>query len=196
MHILGIAGSLRAGSYNRRLLLAAARVVPAGATFEISPRLDVIPAYDEDVDTDAPPAAVTELRAAIARADAVLIATPEYNGSPPGHLKNALDWASRPYATSVLRGRPVAVVGASTGSSGAVHAQVELRRVLAATGARVLDGALAVGRAAEAFDASRGLADPVLAAKLREIVCDLVALAREAPLELTGGPDAHPRAAA
>src|SRR5213079_502228 len=108
---------------------------------------------------DPAPPAVAAFRAALAGADAVLFATPEYNSSIPGQLKNALDWASRPFATNVLRNRPVAVVGASTGAFGAVWAQAELRKVLAAAGARVVDGEVAVGHASERFDADGALTD-------------------------------------
>jgi chromate reductase len=196
MRILGIPGSLRTGSHNRRLLLAAARALPPGAAFEIGPALAPIPGYDEDLDGDVPAAGVADLRAAIAGADALLLATPEYNGSFPGHLKNALDWASRPYATNVLRGKPVAVIGASTGRSGAVHAQADLRRVLHASGARVLDRELALGRAAEAFRATGDLADPVLTSALRGVVAGLVALALEVRRGAATGPDTPPGLAA
>ena len=111
-----------------------------------------MPPFDEDAEAAPAPAAVADLRAAIAAADAVLFATPEYNGSVPGQLKNALDWVSRPYATNPLRNTPVAVVGASTGGFGAVWAQADLRRILARIGARVLDTELAVGHADTGFD--------------------------------------------
>jgi chromate reductase, NAD(P)H dehydrogenase (quinone) len=137
MKILAIAGSLRRESHNRRLLLAAAELLPPGVDFEMFEGLKAVPPYDQDDDLEPAPPAVARLRAAIAGADALLIATPEYNSSIPGQLKNALDWASRPIASSVLRNKPVAVVGASTGAFGAVWAQAELRKVLGATGAGV-----------------------------------------------------------
>jgi chromate reductase len=118
------------------------------------------------------------LRADIAAADALLFATPEYNSSIPGGLKNALDWASRPYATNVLRHKPAAVVGASTGFFGAVWAQAELRRVLETCGARVLDRQLPLARAFEAFAPDGSLADPALAAALRDILVELLRLVR------------------
>src|SRR5207249_3360278 len=115
------------------------------------------------------PAAVANLRDAIAGADAILFATPEYNHSIPGQLKNALDWASRPLATNPLRNKPVGVVGASAGAFGAVWAQAELRKVLAATGARVVEGEVAVGHAHERFDGDGDLGDD-LRGQLAEVV--------------------------
>src|SRR5438309_8101917 len=160
MKVLGISGSVRRESYNRRLLAAAAELLPPGVDFELWGGLKTVPPYDEDDDGDIAPAPVAELRAAIAGADAVLIATPEYNSSIPGVLKNAIDWASRPIATSVLRNKPVAVIGASTGAFGAVWAQGELRKVLGATGARVTEVELAVGHAHEHMVEAGHLAGP------------------------------------
>ena len=128
-------------------------LLPDDVELELWDGLRAVPPYDEDDDVEPAPAAVADLRDAIAGADAILFATPEYNHSVPGQLKNALDWASRPLATNPLRNKPVAVVGASTGAFGAVWAQAELRKVLAATGARVVDGEVAVGHAHERFDA-------------------------------------------
>ena len=150
-----ISGSLRRDSWNTKLLDAAAELLPPGVEFELYDGLKAVPPYDEDDDTADAPAAAAHLRAAIAGADAILFATPEYNSSVPGQLKNALDWASRPLATNPLRNKPVAVVGASTGAFGAVWAQAELRKVLAATGARVVDGEVAVGHAPTRFDERR-----------------------------------------
>ena len=174
MKVLGISGSLRRDSYNTKLLRAAAAFFGADVEFEIWERLKAVPPYDEDDDTDPAPAAVAELRAAIAGADAILFATPEYNSSIPGQLKNALDWASRPFPTNVLRNKPVAVVGASTGMFGAVWSQAELRKVLAAIGARVVEGEVAVGRAPMRFDEHGRLADDDLRARLSEVVDALV----------------------
>jgi chromate reductase len=142
MQILGIAGSLRAGSYNRRLLGLAAEALPTGIELSLWEGLRDVPPYEV-------PAPVAELRQSVRQADAVLIATPEYNGSIPGALKNALDWASRPVMTNVFRGKPVAVIGASTGAFGAVWAQAETRKVLGLMGARVVSVELALGHAAE-----------------------------------------------
>jgi chromate reductase len=153
MRILAIPGSVRAESHNARLLRHLAEQAPQGIAVDVYEGLKSVPPYDQDDDTATPPAPVAELRAAIDRADAILIATPEYNHSIPGVLKNALDWASRPKDTAVLRFKPVAVTGASTGRFGAVWAQAEVRKVLGATGARVIDTQdVAIALAHEAFD--------------------------------------------
>jgi chromate reductase, NAD(P)H dehydrogenase (quinone) len=159
MRILAISGSLRRGSHNTMLLRAAEELLPPGDELVLWDGLREVPPYDEDDDVDPAPAAVASLRAAVAEADAVLIATPEYNSSVPGALKNALDWASRPYATNVFRSKPVAVIGSSTGLFGAVWAQAEARKVLGTMGARVAEVEVAVGRAAEKFDADGRLVD-------------------------------------
>ena len=175
MKILGLAGSLRRDSHNRKLLRAAARQLPPGAELVEFDRLAEIPPYDEDLDVSPAPEPVAALREAIATADAVLIATPEYNSSVPGVLKNALDWASRPFPNNALRGKPTAVVGASTGLFGAVWAQAEARKVLGAIGADVLDVELPVGLADDAFDDQGELVDPDLHGGLGEIVAQLTA---------------------
>ena len=172
MQILGISGSLRAGSHNTRLLHATARELPDGAELEIWGGLGAVPPYNEDED-DPLPESVADLKAALARADAVLFATPEYNSSIPGQLKNAIDWASRPFAENPLRGKPVAVVGASTNAFGALWAQDDLRRVLARLGARVLDGGLPVSRAPERFDETGALADEEIRDGLRGVLASL-----------------------
>jgi chromate reductase len=174
MRVLGISGSLRADSYNRKLLAAAGELLLEDVDFEIWDGLKAIPPYDEGDDTVPAPPAVAALREAIAGADAVLFATPEYNSSIPGVLKNAVDWASRPLATNVLRNKPVAVIGASTGMFGAVWAQADLRKVLAACGARVLDAEVPVGHAATRFDDDGALTDDNVRARLSEVVGDLV----------------------
>jgi chromate reductase len=130
MRVLCISGSLRRDSYNRKLLRAAGELAPPAAELVHWHGLKALPPFDED-DEHAPGAAVVALREAIARADALLIATPQYNASLPGQLKNALDWASRPYESNVLRGKPVAVIGASPSPSGAARSQAEARTVLA-----------------------------------------------------------------
>jgi chromate reductase len=178
MRVLGISGSLRRDSHNSKLLRAAADLLPDNTELELFDGLRAVPPYDEDDDVAAAPAAVSELREAIAGADAVLFATPEYNHSVPGQLKNALDWASRPFVSNPLRGKPVAVVGASTGAFGAVWAQAELRKVLAATGARVVDGEVAVGHVHDGFDSDGRLVDEALCGTFAEIVETLVAEAR------------------
>jgi chromate reductase len=148
MRVLGISGSLRRDSHNTELLRAAATLLPSGVEFELYEGLRDIPPYDEDED-NSQVQPVLDLKERIAAADAVLFATPEYNHSIPGHLKNALDWVSRPLADTPLKGKPVAVIGASTGMFGAVWAQAELRKVLGAIGARVLDRELPVPMADE-----------------------------------------------
>jgi chromate reductase, NAD(P)H dehydrogenase (quinone) len=150
--ILGISGSLRRDSHNTSLLRAAAEAAGPDVGLELYARLKEIPPYDEDDDVHPRPASVARLNAAITGADAVLFATPEYNASIPGQLKNAIDWISRPVATNVLRNKPVVVVGASIGAFGAAWAQAELRRVLAALGARVLDVELPVPHAHTRFE--------------------------------------------
>ena len=181
MKVLGISGSLRADSHNRRLLLEAAPLLPAGAELALYDGLKDVPPYDEDDDVDPAPAGAAHFRAALADADAVLIATPEYNSSIPGVLKNALDWASRPLATNPLRNKPVAVIGASTGMFGAVWAQAELRKVLSAIGARVVEAELAVGQAERKREDGR-LLDDELELQLREGLEALVTAARERTL--------------
>jgi chromate reductase len=174
MRVLGISGSLRSGSHNTALLRAAAELLPPPAKLELFDRLKDVHPYDADDDVDPVPEGARRLREAIARADAVLIATPEYNHSIPGQLKNAIDWASRPFPDNVLQGKPVAVIGASTGMFGAVWAQAELRKVLGATGARVIERELPVPNAETAFDEQGRLADPELRRQLEEILAELV----------------------
>jgi chromate reductase, NAD(P)H dehydrogenase (quinone) len=171
--VLGVAGSLRRGSVNRALLAAATHELPPGAVLRTWDGLAAVPAFDEDRETDPVPAPVAALRAAIAGAGALLIATPEYNGSLPGALKNALDWASRPYGASVLEGRAVAVVGAGPGPTGAADAQADLVRVLGRAGARVLGGPLPVPSALRAFDERGRLRDPELRAALAAVLAGL-----------------------
>jgi chromate reductase len=166
--VLGISGSLRRRSHNTALLRAAAKLLPPGVELEIFEGLRELPPYDEDLDLEPAHPAVARLRAAIAGADAVLIATPEYNGSIPGVLKNALDWASRPFPDNALRGKPVAVIGASTGLFGAVWAQAETRKVLGLSGAEVIEGELPIGHADAAFAPDGGLVDPDQQAALAE----------------------------
>jgi chromate reductase, NAD(P)H dehydrogenase (quinone) len=170
MKVLAISGSLRSASHNTQLLRAAEELSPAEVDFVLYDGLKGVPPYDEEDDVHPAPPAVAALRRAIAEADAVLIATPEYNSSVPGHLKNALDWVSRPVTTNPLRSKPVAVVGASTGAFGAVWAQAELRKVLAAIGARVVDAEVAVGHAPTRFDEHGRLEDESLQEQLAETV--------------------------
>ena len=176
MRVLTISGSLRPGSLNSLLLRAAEEQAPAGVQIDRFTSLAEIPPFHGDrAETAAVPAAVQDLRDRIAVADAVLIATPEYNGSIPGALKNALDWASRPFATNVFRGKPVAVIGSSTGLFGAIWAQEELRKVLGAMGARVADVELGVGQAEQKFDADGLLVDEETRERLRAALAALAA---------------------
>ena len=175
MNILAIAGSLRSDSYNRRLLEAAAAEAPSGVEIQVWDGLALVPPYSEDLDVHPAPPAVTELRRSIAEADAVLIATPEYNGSIPGQLKNALDWASRPFPANPLRGKPAAVVSASPSPYGAVWARKELRKVLGVIGARVIDAECAVASVHQCFDAEGRLHDEPVRARLRDLLAQLAA---------------------
>ncbi len=181
MRILAIPGSVRRESHNRSLLRHLAEQAPVGVVVELWDGLKTIPPYDEDDDGELAPASVRDLRDAIAAADGLLLATPEYNSSIPGVLKNALDWASRPRASTPIQGKPAAVVGASTGSFGAVWAQAELRKVLRSTGARVVELDLSVARAHEIFDE----AHPAAIADHDERVAEVLeALAAEVALDL------------
>ena len=176
MRILAISGSLRNGSLNTRLLRGIAEQAPAGVEIQLWERLRAIPPYDADGDTEPAPEPVRALREAIADADGLLFATPEYNSSIPGVLKNAIDWASRPRATTPLQGKPAAVVGATTGQFGAVWAQADLRKVLGSTGARVVDLELPVAKADTLLE-QRGslLANELLDDRSAEILEALVA---------------------
>jgi chromate reductase len=174
MKILGLSGSLRRDSYNARLLRAAASELPPEAELVVWDAVRDLPYYDEDLDVDPVPESVAALRRAVAEADALLISTPEYNASIPGALKNAIDWASRPRATSSLKGTPALVVGASTGLFGAVWAQAETRKILKTAGADPLEEEVPVGQAHEAFAEDGSLRDPDLRAALADAVGALV----------------------
>ncbi len=172
MRILGIAGSLRRGSYNHLLLRAAAERAPKGMTVDIYSEMKSMPLFDEDLEGQNGPEAVTRLRQQVLAADGILIATPEYNQSMPGVLKNAIDWLSRP-PDEVLAGKPVAVIGATSGRWGTRLAQAAVRQTLYAAEAIVLPKpALYLRNAANAFDsegrltdqATRGMLDAVLIA--------------------------------
>ena len=177
MNVIGLSGSLRAGSHNAKLLRAAGDLLPPEADLTLYEGLKSIPPFDED-DEHTRPDSVQALFDAIAAADAVLVSTPEYNHSIPGQLKNALDWLSRPLAESPLRNKPAAVVGTSTGLFGAVWAQAEARKVLAAIGARVIDRELPIGLADSAFTPEGALTEDdhslALAGILAELRAELV----------------------
>ncbi|MGD9694318.1 MAG: NADPH-dependent FMN reductase [Thermoleophilia bacterium] len=177
MRILGISGSLREDSHNTRLLEAARRELPDGVELRVFDGLGDVPPYNQDLDHDPRPEGVERMREAVRSADAVLVATPEYNSSIPGVLKNALDWMSRPLAESPLRNMPVAVIGASTGAFGAVWSQAEARKVLKAIGARVVEGEVGVGHVHERLGPDGELADDELRDRLRELLRELVAAA-------------------
>jgi chromate reductase, NAD(P)H dehydrogenase (quinone) len=180
--VLGISGSLRRESYNVKLLRAAREALPDGVDLRLFEGLKRVPPYDQDDDVEPAPEEVRRLRAEVAAADALLVATPEYNHSIPGQLKNAMDWCSRPVGKGALRGRPVAVIGASTGAFGAVWAQAEMRKVLGAAGARVIEGDVALGRAHDHFDGEGRLTDESTREQLAEVVQELLAEPRPAVL--------------
>jgi chromate reductase len=168
MRILAISGSLREGSYNTALARAAVARAPEGAEIVLYEGLGDLPLYNEDLDGEDAPATALDFRDAIREADAILFVTPEYNGSIPGVLKNAVDWASRPRGDAALWGKTAAVAGASTGQFGAIWAQQDLRRVLGIAGARVIEGELPVAQAPKAFDDDGNLRDPLLGERLRK----------------------------
>jgi chromate reductase len=175
MRILGISGSLRSASYNTALLRAAAELLPEGTALDIYEGLELLPPYNEDRDTDTPPAEVARLRAEIESADAVLFATPEYNTTMPGQIKQVVDWASRPHGPSAaLWGKPVAAIGASVTAYGSMWAQDHLRKALGIAGARVLDTELAVADAPALFDDEGELTDPETRERLAELVVGLL----------------------
>lgn len=179
MKVLAISGSLRRDSHNTTLLRAAAELLPPPVELELFDQLKAVEPYDEDDDQGGGPAGAARLREAIEAADAILIATPEYNSSLPGQLKNAIDWASRPLGTNALWGKPVAVVGASTGTFGAIWSQAEARKALAASGGRVIEKDLPVGHADEAFTDDGRLAEVELRERYVEILDELIALAEQ-----------------
>ena len=177
--ILGISGSLRERSYNTALLRAAAELAPPDVEVEIFD-LSRIPLYNDDVEAVGDPEPVAELRAAVADADALLLATPEYNRGTSGVLKNAIDWLSRPALASVLRWKPVAIVGASSGRGGTKYAQLQVRDALVFPGAVVLEEPVVqLPVAWERFDPDLTLTDENAGAALTELLTGLVSLARD-----------------
>jgi chromate reductase, NAD(P)H dehydrogenase (quinone) len=177
LRILAVSGSLRAGSHNTSLLRAAADAAPAGVEVDLFDPAGIadLPLYDQDLDAGDVPASVTRLREAWAAADAILFATPEFNGSVPGGLKNAVDWASRPRLEAALTGKTVAVVGASPGQFGAMWAQADLRKILGIAGARVVGDELPVTRVHEKLIADGRLLDAELGERLRLLLGTLAA---------------------
>lgn len=173
-HLLGIAGSLRSGSFNRGLLRAAGELLPEGVTYDIFP-LDEIPLYNADLQAQGDPAPVKALKEAIEAADGLLIATPENNYSIPGVLKNALDWASRPNKSSCLKGKPVGIIGASSGESGTIRAQLALRQVFVLTNSLCLvQPELRVPFAGQKFDPEGVLVDEDIRRRLQAYIQALV----------------------
>ncbi len=171
--ILGIAGSLRNGSYNRAALRAAQHLVPDGARIEIF-ELDGIPPFNQDEEKQ-PPEKVGQLKARIRAADAILLVTPEYNYSIPGVLKNAIDWASRPYGDNAWDGKPVAVMGASIGSTGSARAQYHLRQSCVFLNMYpVNQPEVMIANAAERFDAQGNLIDEKTREHIRRLLEALV----------------------
>src|SRR4030095_7230380 len=173
IRLLGIAGSLRRGSYNRAALRAATTLVPEGATLETFD-LEGIPGFNED-DEGTPPARVVELKRSIRAADAVLIVTAEYNYSVPGVLKNAIDWASRPYGDSAWSGKPAAIMGASVGNIGTARAQYHLRQIFVFLNMLPINQPeLMIGNAATRFDGDGNLTDDTTRQRIRELLRSLV----------------------
>jgi chromate reductase, NAD(P)H dehydrogenase (quinone) len=178
VHILGIAGSLRCGSYNRAALRAATQLVPEDATIDIF-ELDGIPAFNQDEEQN-PPAKVVELKARIREADAVLIVTPEYNYSVPGVLKNAIDWASRPYGDNAWSGKPAAIMGASVGTIGTARAQYHLRQMFVFLNVfPVNQPEVMIGNAAERFDAEGNLTNEATKDFIHQLLQNLVVWTRQ-----------------
>jgi len=169
IHILGIAGSLRRQSYNRAALRAAQQLAPEGVTLDIF-ELDGIPAFNQDEEKNTP-AKVVELKQRIRAADAVLIVTPEYNCSIPGVLKNAIDWATRPYGDSAWSGKPVAIMGASPGMLGTARAQYHLRQIFVGLNVFPINQPeVMIANAAERFDADGNLTDETTKKHIRRLL--------------------------
>jgi len=179
IRILGIAGSLRAQSYNLAALRAAQKLVPAGVTLELFP-LGGIPPYNQDEERK-PPQKVVDLKARIRNADGILLATPEYNYSIPGVLKNAIDWASRPYGDNAWDGKPVALMSASMGLFGGVRAQYHLRQCFVFLNMyAVLQPEVAIGNASQKFSEQGELTDNAARQLIALLVQNLAAKARAA----------------
>jgi chromate reductase, NAD(P)H dehydrogenase (quinone) len=177
IRILGIAGSLRRQSYNRAALRAAAQLAPAGTTVEIFD-LDGIPGFNQDEEKN-PPAKVVELKKRVREADAVLFVTPEYNYSVPGVLKNAIDWASRPYGDSAWSGKPAAIMGASVGAIATARAQYHLRQIMVFLNMfPVNQPEVMIGHAAERVDPAGNLTDDTTKDFIRQLLTGLVAWTR------------------
>jgi chromate reductase len=177
MRILAVSGSLRRDSHNTNLLRAAAEAAPEGVEVELWHGIGELPVYDQDLEAGEVPESVARLREDWSAADAILFSTPEYNGSVPGGLKNAIDWASRPKFHAALTNKTAAIVGASEGQFGAMWAQADLRKILGIAGARVVSDELPVARAHEKFDAEGRLLDAELFERLRLVLETLASVA-------------------
>ena len=178
--ILGIVGSLRKGSYNHSALKAAQALVPDGAVLDLI-ELHGIPVFNQD-DEMTMPAAVLEFKRRILTADAILFATPEYNYSVPGGLKNAIDWASRPYGESAWTGKPAAVMGVSTGRLGTARAQYHLRQILVTLDMPVVNQPeVMIGNATQGFDQNGRLSDEPIRKVIRNLLDALVQLVKNSP---------------
>lgn len=178
--VLGISGSLRRGSYNSALLRAATRLMPPESTLEIA-SIRGVPLYDGDIEAQGIPAAVTQLKEAIVKADGVLLVTPEYNNSIPGVFKNAIDWLSRPASDikRVFGGKPFAIIGTSPGPFGTVLSQNAWLSVLRTLGTQTwFGGRLAVARAANVFDESGSIKDPAVEEQLKQFLAGYVGFLR------------------
>jgi chromate reductase len=185
VRILGIAGSLRRESYNRAALRAATELVPEGATIDTFD-LDGIPGFNQD-DEQNPPAKVVELKRRIREADAILIVTPEYNYSVPGVLKNAIDWASRPYGDSAWDGKPAAIMGASIGAIGTARAQYHLRQMMVFLNMYPINQPeVMIGNAAARFDGQGNLTDETTRDFIRQLLQNLVDWTRRIAQEPQG----------
>ena len=180
MDVLVLVGSLRADSWTRQVTEAIEGLLPEGVRSSAYDGLRDLPHYDQDLDGDDAPESVRAFRAAVAATDALVVATPEYNGTIPGVLKNAIDWASRPRGASPLDGKPAAVVSVSPSPRGAQWAREDLVKVLGVAGARPLENALGVATVHEVLSDGR-LVDPELERALTDLVAELVEADREQP---------------
>ncbi|KUI45534.1 FMN reductase [Mycobacterium sp. GA-1199] len=174
VNVLVLLGSLRAASINRQLVDLALETAPDGVRLQFFDRLGELPFYNEDIDNDDVAEPVAALRQAAADADAALVVTPEYNGSIPGVLKNAIDWLSRPYGSSALKDKPLAVVGAALGRYGGQWAHDETRKSFAIAGPRVVED-LKLSVPSKAFDGRHPRENAEVAANLRDVIGKLVA---------------------
>ncbi len=171
--VLALVGSLRAASLNRQLAQVAAEVAPEGAVVEVFDRLGELPFYNEDLDNESVPAVVSELRALAGGSDAVLAVTPEYNGTIPAVLKNAIDWLSRPYGSGAVVGKPLAVIGTALGQYGGVWAHDETRKSFGIAGSDVIDVALSLS--SKVFDGKHPRESAQVTDGVRDVVGKLVA---------------------